>query len=83
MSHARIIAGMRTVRVAVLAAVGVLTVAAPAGAATPVLANQEYQWFYWLAPILTILVILTIVGLSGGYVKKVLLLKYRGRKVKE
>jgi hypothetical protein len=76
-------AGVKTVRVALLVAVGVLAVAAPAGAATPVVATQEYQWFYWLAPILTIGAILAIVAVSGGYVKKVLLLKYRGRKVKE
>jgi len=76
---------MRAVKaVRVLGLAGALLVAAagPAGA-TPVLADQKYQWFYWLAPILVISVIGMILFLSGGYITKVLLPKYRGRKVKE
>jgi hypothetical protein len=75
--------GMKTARVALTAAVGVLAVAAPAGAATPVVASQKYQWFYWLAPIIAIAVVFAVIALSGGYIMKVLFPKYRGRKVKE
>jgi hypothetical protein len=52
-------------------------------AAMPVLANQNYPWFYWAAPILAISGVGMILALWGGYVKKVLFPKYRGRKVTE
>ena len=52
-------------------------------AAMPVLANQSYAWFYWAAPILAVSGVGLILALSGGYVKKVLFPKYRGRKVEE
>ena len=74
---------MRLVRIAVLAALGLLVAAAPAGAATPVLGNQMYPWFYWLAPILAFSGVGLILMLWGGYIMKVLFPKYRGRKVKE
>jgi hypothetical protein len=76
-------AGVRPVRAAALAALGLLLAAAPAGAATPVLANQKYPWFYWAAPILTITAVLLILAVWAGYTTKVLFPKYRGRKVKE
>ena len=76
-------AGMKTVRVALLAAAALVAIAAPAGAATPVLASQKYQWYYWAAPILVLAGVAAVVGLSGGYVKKVIIPKYRGRKVQE
>ena len=74
---------VRVVRVACLSALGVLVVAAPAGASTPVLATAKYPWFYWLAPILTVSGVGMIFALWGGYLMKVLFPKYRGRKVKE
>jgi hypothetical protein len=76
-------AGMKTVRVALVAGIGVLIAAAPAGAATPMLASQKYQWYYWTAPILALSGVGMIFFLSGGYIMKVLFPKYRGRKVKE
>lgn len=75
--------GMKTAGGALIAAVGVLAVAAPARAASPVVASQKYQWYYWAAPILAITVVFAVIGLSGGYIMKVLFPKYRGRKVKE
>ena len=75
-------AGVRVVRVAVLAAVGVLVGASPAGATT-VVATQQYAWFYWTAPILAGGAILMIFALWGGYVRKILIPKYRGRKVRD
>jgi glycerol uptake facilitator-like aquaporin len=75
-------AGMRVARVTALAVVGVLVAASPAGATT-VVANQQYAWFYWLAPILAGAALLMIFGLWGGYIRKILIPKYRGRKVRD
>ena len=74
---------MRAVRAAALAAVVLVVAAAPAGASPPVLGDQNYAWFYWAAPILAVSGVLMIVALSGGYLRKVLFPKYRGRKVQE
>jgi hypothetical protein len=75
-------AAMRGLRVATVAATIVLLGAAPAGATT-VVADQQYPWFYWLAPILGVSAVLMVFALWGGYIKKVLLPKYRGRKVRD
>jgi hypothetical protein len=75
-------AGVHAGRVAALVAVGVLASASPAGATT-VLANQQYPWFYWIAPILAIGAVLMIFALWGGYIRKILIPKYRGRKVRD
>jgi hypothetical protein len=75
-------AGMHATRVATLATVGVLLSASPAGAATLV-ANQQYAWFYWTAPLLAFSAIGLIFALWGGYIRKVLIPKYRGRKVRD
>ncbi|HZP28884.1 MAG TPA: hypothetical protein VFC99_08025 [Acidimicrobiia bacterium] len=72
---------MKTVRLVWLTATAFLLAAAPAGAATPVVANSRYQWFWWIAPILAGSFILMLLALGGGYIKKILLPKYRGRKV--
>jgi hypothetical protein len=63
-----------------LSAIALLLFAVPAGAATPALANSRYQWFWWLAPILAGSFVLTLLMLGGGYIKKILIPKYRGRK---
>jgi len=75
-------AGVRVIRAAVLATVGVLVAASPAGATT-VVATQEYPWFYWAAPILAGAALLMIFALWGGYIRKILIPKYRGRKVRD
>ena len=46
-----------------------------------VLANEQYQWFWWLAPILAVSVLLVIGLLCGGYVRKVLIPRVKGRRV--
>ena len=74
-------AGMKTVRLATLSAAGLLVFASPAGASTPVLAGE--MWFYWLAPILTLSAVGLVFNLWGGYIRKVLIPKYRGRKVQD
>ena len=48
-----------------------------------VLADQKYQWFWWLAPLLVLGVLVTIGLLSGGYVRKVLIPRIKGRRVEE
>jgi len=45
------------------------------------LADNQYQWFYWLAPILTLSFIGIVVMLSIGYIRKVLIPRYRGKRV--
>lgn len=75
-------AGVRALRVATLTTIGVLAGASPAGATTLV-ANQQYAWFYWTAPILAFSALGLIFMLWGGYIRKVLIPKYRGRKVRE
>jgi len=45
------------------------------------LASAQYAWFYWLAPILTISFVAMAIGLSRGYIRKVLIPRYRGKRV--
>jgi hypothetical protein len=77
----------RRARLVVAAAVGVVSLvalAAPAGAAaTTVVANQRYQWFWWIAPILAFSFLGMVGFLSAGYIRKVILPRYRGRRVEE
>jgi hypothetical protein len=47
------------------------------------LANDDYKWFYWAAPILVISFFGIAAMLSIGYFRKVLLPRYRGRRVEE
>ena len=74
-------AAVKTVRLAVLTSGALVMLAAPAGASTPVLAG--HMWFYWLAPILTFSAVGLVLSLWSGYIRKVLVPKYRGRKVQE
>jgi hypothetical protein len=46
-----------------------------------VLADEQYQWFYWLAPILALSFLGIAVMLSVGYIRKVLIPRYRGKRV--
>ena len=48
-----------------------------------VLANQKYEWFWWIAPLLVLSGLLVIGMLSGGYVRKVLIPRVKGRRVEE
>ena len=41
------------------------------------------MWFWWIAPILTVAVLLTIGALGGGYVRQVLIPRIKGRRVEE
>ena len=46
-----------------------------------VLADSQYQWFYWIAPILAVSFIGLALMLSIGYVRRVLIPRYRGKRV--
>ncbi|MFA5882582.1 MAG: hypothetical protein WDA60_01895 [Acidimicrobiia bacterium] len=48
-----------------------------------VLANDQYQWFWWIAPILVVSTLLVIGMLSGGYLRKVVIPRVKGRRVEE
>ena len=48
-----------------------------------VLANDQYAWFWWIAPLLVLGGLLMVGLLSGGYVRKVLILRVKGRRVEE
>jgi hypothetical protein len=45
------------------------------------LADSQYQWFYWIAPILALSFLAIVVMLSVGYIRKVLIPRYRGKRV--
>jgi hypothetical protein len=47
------------------------------------LADDRYKWFYWIAPILVVSFLGIVAMLSIGYFRKVLLPRYRGRRVEE
>ncbi len=57
----------------------VLGVAAPASAATPVLADDTYKWFYWIGFVLALSFVGWLVMMAVGYYVKVLRPKWRGR----
>lgn len=46
-----------------------------------VLADSQYQWFWWIAPILVVSVLAIIGLLSGEYVRRVLIPRVKGRRV--
>jgi hypothetical protein len=48
-----------------------------------ILADDNYKWFYWVAPILVLSFVGIVALLSVGYFRKVLIPRYRGRRVEE
>jgi hypothetical protein len=80
-------------RLAVFASVSLVTLVAlagPAGAtsigsgsigASGIVADDDYKWFYWAAPLLVLSALGIIGALSLGYYVRVIRPKYRGRKV--
>ena len=69
-----------------LASLGALTasllvmLAAPAGAATTVVADDTYKWFYWIGPILAVSFLGWLIMMAVGYYVRVLRPKWRGQK---
>ena len=69
-------------RLAVVAALAVtllVTLAGPAGAA-PVLADDQFKWFYWVGPVLLLSLVGIVIMIGIGYYVRVLRPKYRGQK---
>ncbi|HEX5586741.1 MAG TPA: hypothetical protein VFZ17_05495 [Acidimicrobiia bacterium] len=64
----------------VVTATVVAALAAPAGA-TPILADDDYKWFYWVGPLLVLSFIGLLIAIGIGYYIKVLRPKRRGRPV--
>jgi len=48
-----------------------------------VLADEQFQWFYWVAPILAISFLGMLLMLSVGYIRKKNIPRHRGRRVEE
>jgi hypothetical protein len=46
-----------------------------------ILADDQYQWFYWTAPLLVLSALGIIAMLCFGYYRRVIIPKHRGRKV--
>lgn len=51
------------------------------GRTVHVLASNQYQWFWWIAPILTVVTLLAIGLLSGEYIRRVIIPRVKGRRV--
>ena len=45
--------------------------------------GKSVSWFFWIAPILFVSGVGMILLLWSGYIKKVLIPKYRGKRVEE
>jgi uncharacterized membrane protein YkvI len=69
----------RLVVVAALAVSLLVTLAGPAGAA-PVLADDQFKWFYWVGPLLVLSLIGIVLLIGVGYYVRVLRPKWRGQK---
>ena len=46
-------------------------------------ATDAYKWYWWIAPILAFSFLGAVGALSMGYVRKVIIPKYRGRRIEE
>lgn len=53
---------------------------APAGAVTPIVANDKFKWYYWVGPILALSFLGMMLALVYGYYVRVLRPKWRGRR---
>jgi hypothetical protein len=71
---------IRLASVAALAASLLVVLAAPATAATTVVADDTYKWFYWIGPILALSFLGWLVMMAVGYYVRVLRPKWRGQK---
>ena len=69
----------RFVYVVTLSLVAFATLASPAGAATPVLANEKFKWFYWIGFVLAASMALWLLATLVGYYVRVIRPKHRGR----
>jgi hypothetical protein len=68
----------RLVAAVALAAALVALVASPASA-TPILADDDFKWFYWVGPLLVLSLIGFLLLTAVGYYVRVLRPKWRSR----
>jgi hypothetical protein len=71
---------IRLASVTALAASLLVVLAVPAGAATTVVADDTYKWFYWIGPILAVSFLGWLIMMAVGYYVRVLRPKWRGQK---
>jgi hypothetical protein len=69
----------RIAYVVTMSMVALLALAAPAAAATPVLADDQFKWFYWIGFVLALSLALWLLATLVGYYVKVIRPKHRGR----
>jgi hypothetical protein len=69
----------RFAHIVTLSFVALVSLAAPAGAATPVVANNEFKWFYWIGFVLAASMVLWLLATLVGYYVRVIRPKHRGR----
>jgi hypothetical protein len=69
----------RVASVVALSFVVLAVTAGPAAAATPVLANQKFKWFYWIGFVLAASLVLWLIATLIGYYFRVIRPKHRGR----
>jgi hypothetical protein len=71
---------IRLAFVATIALALVAGLALPAGAATPLLADDQFKWFYWVGPILALSFVGWLVMMAVGYYVRILRPRWRGQK---
>jgi hypothetical protein len=71
----------RTAYVVTMSMVALLALAAPAAAVSgsPVLADDQFKWFYWIGFVLALSLALWLLATLVGYYFKVIRPKHRGR----
>ena len=65
--------------VVTLSVIALLGLAAPAGAATPVVASDQFKWFYWIGFVLAASLVLWLLMTVVMYYIRVIRPKHRGR----
>lgn len=71
----------RVVSVVTLSVVVLAAWATPAAAATPVLANARFKWFYWIGVLLVVSFAVWLLATLVIYYVRVIRPKHRGREV--
>ena len=69
----------RAAYVVTMSMVALVALATPAAAATPVLANEKFKWFYWIGFVLAASMALWLLRTAVMYYVKVVRPKHRGR----
>ncbi len=69
----------RVATVVSFALVALAGLATPAAAATPVVANNQFKWFYWIGILLAASLVLWLLATVAGYYFRVIRPKHRGR----